>query len=154
MPSNRDSDKRPPKIGAPSSDRVAVGGFVRDLRTNAGLTGQELVKGMGISQSKLSKIESGLLRPSLTDARPLASTLRLPAGVRDSLARQVRALHAELRSWRVLHRDGLNVKQQAIADLERVSSRLRLFQLSLVPGPLQTVQYARAVLRLSNVAGS
>jgi Zn-dependent peptidase ImmA (M78 family)/transcriptional regulator with XRE-family HTH domain len=52
--------------------------MVRLARESAGLSQGELAVAVGISQSKISKIEAGLLAPSSDDLRALADHLRYP----------------------------------------------------------------------------
>lgn len=53
-------------------------------------------------------------------------------------------------TWRTLHRLGLVQKQQEIAELEQQATVLRVFQPVMVPGLLQTAEYARRVMVQGN----
>jgi hypothetical protein len=53
-------------------------------------------------------------------------------------------------TWRRLHRLGLVHKQQEIAALEQRCSVIRVFQPVMVPGLLQTAEYARRVMLQGN----
>lgn len=57
---------------------VAIGRQVRELRHRQRLTGQELAGLTGLSVGMLSKIENGLISPSLTTIQTLANALRVP----------------------------------------------------------------------------
>ncbi|MBT8155964.1 XRE family transcriptional regulator [Epibacterium ulvae] len=57
---------------------VAIGRQVRELRKRQRLTGADLTAMTGISQGMLSKIENGVISPSLTTLQVLANALRVP----------------------------------------------------------------------------
>lgn len=57
---------------------VAIGRQVRDLRKRQHLTGSELAAQTGLSVGMLSKIENGVISPSLATLQALANTLRVP----------------------------------------------------------------------------
>lgn len=57
---------------------VAIGRQVRELRKRQHLTGSELAAQTGLSVGMLSKIENGVISPSLATLQALANTLRVP----------------------------------------------------------------------------
>ncbi|TJZ91371.1 helix-turn-helix domain-containing protein [Paracoccus gahaiensis] len=57
---------------------VAIGRAVRDLRKRQRLTGADLSAQTGISVGMLSKIENGVISPSLATIQALANALRVP----------------------------------------------------------------------------
>ncbi len=57
---------------------VAIGRQVRELRKRQRLTGAELAAQAGVSVGMLSKIENGVISPSLTTLQVLANALRVP----------------------------------------------------------------------------
>ncbi|MQQ08870.1 helix-turn-helix domain-containing protein [Epibacterium sp. SM1979] len=57
---------------------VAIGRQVRELRKRQRLTGAELASQAGVSVGMLSKIENGVISPSLTTLQVLANALRVP----------------------------------------------------------------------------
>lgn len=70
--------------GAPdvsSNERAiekAIGAAVRDLRKHMGLTIQELADQSGLSLGMMSKIENGVISPSLGTLQSLAKALNVP----------------------------------------------------------------------------
>ncbi|MBF9033490.1 helix-turn-helix domain-containing protein [Rhodobacterales bacterium HKCCE2091] len=57
---------------------AAIGRQVRELRKRQRLTGSELAAQTGLSVGMLSKIENGVISPSLATLQTLANTLRVP----------------------------------------------------------------------------
>ncbi|WP_172327138.1 XRE family transcriptional regulator [Mangrovicoccus sp. HB161399] len=57
---------------------VAIGREVRELRRRQRLTGAELAAAAGLSVGMLSKIENGVISPSLATIQTLAHALRVP----------------------------------------------------------------------------
>ena len=125
---------------------------MRTLRRNAGLTGVELARLVGVSQSRISRIETGHLVPQPDEVDRLATALNLDADARNELQDSARAARSTLRSWRLLHTPGVAKHQDEIARLEQTATRLRLFQPNLVPGLLQTAAYARHAIDLATDA--
>jgi transcriptional regulator with XRE-family HTH domain len=126
--------------------------MVRTLRRNAGLTGVELARLAGVSQSRISRIETGHLVPQPDEVDRLATALNLDADARGELLDSARAARSTLRSWRLLHTPGVAKHQDEIARMEQTATRLRLFQPNLVPGLLQTAEYARHAIELSTTS--
>lgn len=135
------------------ADRAALASRLRELRLEAGLTGQELAKLTGISQSKISKLENEKVIPNVEDVSRLAEKLKVSDEVRADLVARVQALMTEFNSWRVLHRRGLRWKQEQFLELEARSRVVRIFQPALIPGLLQTAAYAREVLEIADFSG-
>ena len=57
---------------------VAIGRQVRELRKRQRMTGSDLAAQTGLSVGMLSKIENGVISPSLTTIQSLAHALRVP----------------------------------------------------------------------------
>jgi transcriptional regulator with XRE-family HTH domain len=113
----------------------------------SGLSGRELARLMGTSQSKVSRIESGAAIPSLPEVAAWASAVGASTAVRDSLASLTEAAFTEVQSWR----DALRSRPHTQDEIQALESRacmLRTFQPSVVPGMLQTAEYARRVFSL------
>jgi transcriptional regulator with XRE-family HTH domain len=111
------------------------------------LTGQELGVRIGKGQSWVAKVEGGKLLPSVADVERWADATGASVDVRAVLIDQATALHTESRSWRALHGPSFRRHQEELRRMERQATTIRLFQPNVVPGLLQTAEYARHVLQ-------
>jgi transcriptional regulator with XRE-family HTH domain len=127
----------------------SFGEMVRTLRRQTGLTGVELARRVEVSQSRISRIETGHIAPQPDEVNRLADALGADASTREQLQDQARAARSSMRSWRALHARGFAQHQTDIARREQAATRVRMFQPNLVPGLLQTAEYARHAIELS-----
>lgn len=122
--------------------REALGLRLRDLRRDARLTGRELAESASWHPSKISKIEGGKQTPSEGDIEVWARTCGQP-GLAAELIASLRTLEGQYVEFRRMFRTGQRAKQEAIAEIESGTMCLRNFEPVLVPGLLQTPDYAR-----------
>ena len=125
--------------------------MLRELRTNAGMTLDTLAERVGKTRSTLSKYETGKILPSVEVVAQLADALQVDTEQRRALIDQASAAHTEVHSWRALHLPSFRRRQEEIRELEAQATDVRVFQPSLVPGLLQTPEYARALLQLDRI---
>ncbi|MEV5257257.1 helix-turn-helix transcriptional regulator [Streptomyces anulatus] len=126
-------------------NRSGLGAALRELRESSGWEAKAVARGAAMSRSKLSKIETGNVTPSITDVDCILSALGVSDEVKAEFMAAARTAATEVTAWRLVRRLGYSRKQQQIQALESQTALLRLFQSSLVPGLLQTPEYARAV---------
>ncbi|MFE7131192.1 helix-turn-helix domain-containing protein [Streptomyces sp. NPDC057638] len=125
-----------------------MGKALRALRVAAGLTGEAVARRASMSAGKLSKIENGKVRPTLQDVELVLTALGVGAEVKEEFLAAARTASAEATAWRQLRQLGPWKHQRTIRAIEASTIVLRLFQGQLVPGLLQTSEYASAVLSL------
>lgn len=123
--------------------RDALSRALRDVRVATGLSGKDAADAAGLSQSKVSRIERGRTVPSEEDVRLLASVYRLAPDERDRLVEMARDVKAENR--RVVFNRDLGGYQERIGRIEQQSALIRSFSPGVVPGPLQSPGYVRAL---------
>ncbi|MBB4964875.1 helix-turn-helix domain-containing protein [Saccharothrix violaceirubra] len=134
---------------APERSRLArerLSRELRRLRTEARMTGTATARATGMSQSKLSKIENGMLLPSVADVERLVNELSATRETRLELIELARQLHAEAETRRVVLHRGAHRHQQTVARIEARATTSRFFQNAGVPELLQSESYRRVVL--------
>lgn len=140
-------------FGEASPQRRRLAAALRDLRRQAGLSGEALGAALGVSQSKVSRLERGQGLPEPAEAEAWAAATGASADQRAQLAELVEAAAVETVAFRRRIREGLVALQAETAELEASAGLLRVFQPVLVPGLLQTPPYARAVYEAAHPNG-
>jgi transcriptional regulator with XRE-family HTH domain len=123
-------------------DELAIA--LRDARKTAGLTGERLAARCGISQSKISKLETGKALPTATDIERILTALGANPERTAELTALARLANTEFQSVRASLRRGLHQKQRELAALEADTQHIRFFLPLMITGLLQTPEYARA----------
>jgi transcriptional regulator with XRE-family HTH domain len=118
---------------------------LRRLREDAELSGKQLAERLGWPASKVSRLEHGKQTASSADVRALTAALGLADSLRDELVDDLRSLRVEYATWRRRLRTGFAGRQRVGRLLEDGCVTLRDLQTAVVPGLLQTADYARAL---------
>lgn len=124
----------------------ALGARLRELRHTAGLTGRKLAELASWHESKVSKIEHGTTKPSDSDIRAYCEH----TGAHDQLADLLATRHnidAAYLEWRRVLGTGTKRRQQKAVQLEAEAKDIRAYNPQIIPGLLQTADYAEAKLR-------
>lgn len=132
-------------IGRPTIRSRQVSAELRRLRKRAGLTTGEAGARLGLSQAKVSRMETGTTGLRLDDVAAMLGLYHVPAKRREQLLDLVR--QAAEPGWVQVHGRGLPEQWQALIEWEGKATSLAHFQPLVVPGILQTSDYARAVIR-------
>ncbi|WP_129307779.1 helix-turn-helix transcriptional regulator [Streptomyces sp. L2] len=137
--------------------REALGLRLRELRLSAPggrLTGTRLAQRLGWSHSKIYKLENGRQTATSEDLRAWAGGVGRP-DVFDELNARLKAFESRIRSWRRQLAAGHRPVQDTW-NLEVGRSRaIHAWEESVVPGLLQTADYARHIfLRYADLQGS
>ncbi|MGY1501363.1 helix-turn-helix domain-containing protein [Streptomyces sp. QTS52] len=119
-----------------SSPQAAFGARLRTAREARGWTQEELAEQMGYSSTHISSVETGRKLPTLRLARSADSAL----GTGDMFER----------AFRKVRNAGLLEGFPQFVDHEAQAAEIRLYEVGVVPGLLQTPEYA-AVLAQSAV---
>lgn len=133
----------PDELGA-RKDELA--NALREARKAAGLTGERLAARCGISQSKISKIETGKVQATVTDVERILTALGARRDLTDELLALARLANTQFENTRIDLRRGLYRKQRELAALETDAAHIRFFLPTMITGLLQTPEYARASL--------
>ncbi|ROO62609.1 helix-turn-helix protein [Micromonospora sp. Llam0] len=127
---------------APATPRSRrLGRDLRKLREAKGLTGEEVAKSVRCSSSRISRIESGEIKPRAGDVMELLVAYGVPLDAEpgSSLLAQARDLRED--GW--WQRVGGKYATYIAYETEAVE--LKNYEPTLVPGLLQTERYAREV---------
>ena len=133
----------PEELGQHKDDLAAT---LRDLRKQAKLTGERLAIRCAMSQSKISKIETGKTIPSVVDVERILSALNAPPDLVAEVTSLARLANTEFHDVRSLLRKGLEKRQRELAGLEATSTEFRFFLPSMVTALISTPEYIRASL--------
>jgi transcriptional regulator with XRE-family HTH domain len=123
-----------------------VGVVIARMRRDKGLTGAELGRLAKMSQPKISRIETGRGLPDPRDIGRLARALGAEEEVAQLLVAQAEAAQNRMSGWRPHPVIGLAGTQRDVGESEVLVGTLRAFEPTVVPGLLQTSEYARAIL--------
>ncbi|SMD24221.1 helix-turn-helix domain-containing protein [Lentzea albidocapillata] len=127
---------------------------LRKLREAAGLEAKELAARIGWNAPKLSKVENGRQPASEADLEAWLAGMRPPEDVADELRTELAAVHDAYRTWKAQVRGGHKARQELAIELDAKTKVIRAVDVGVVPGLLQTPEYARHVLLVhANVHG-
>ncbi|MDQ1678054.1 MAG: hypothetical protein QOF58_6654 [Pseudonocardiales bacterium] len=130
--------------------RRELGQQLRALRELSGLSGQRVAQALGWSQAKVSRIEKARTRAEAADIAKLLDVLNVEPGRRDALLLLAELAAGPPETWRNSSRTGLTRRQQDFVAFEAAATRIRHYQPLLIPGYLQTTEYARRVLAMAD----
>jgi transcriptional regulator with XRE-family HTH domain len=130
-----------PGTGSPTARRRELGSILRALRTEKGLTVEHVAERLLVSPSKISRLENGQRGASPRDIRDLCNLYAVDEGNRRLLTDL--AAEGKQRAWW----QAFDLPYSVYVGLEADAATIRDFGLGVVPGLLQTADYARAILR-------
>src|SRR6266498_1548893 len=123
--------------------RRALGKRLRELRQGAGLTGVQLAESLSWVGSKVSKLENGKQTPTEPDIRAWAAATNAEDQAAGLLAtlNNLEQQHAE---WQRLLKAGMKSHQLSLSERDEKTQLFRGFENTVIPGLVQTPEYARA----------
>ncbi|HEY7264467.1 MAG TPA: helix-turn-helix transcriptional regulator [Trebonia sp.] len=154
-----------PKIGGPAREpaggalagaqsgptvlRIALGAQLRKLREANGLTTMQAAGAIRATHSKISRIERGR---STARQRDVADLLTLYGVTAEAERERLLALtrEASVPGWWQQYNDIMPRWFELYIGLEKAASVIRSYEVQFVHGLLQTEEYARAVVLISN----
>ncbi|MET7679407.1 helix-turn-helix transcriptional regulator [Streptomyces sp. NPDC005423] len=137
--------------------REALGARLRELRLSGPggrLTGTQLAERLGWPHSKIYKLEGGRQTATSDDLRAWADAVGQP-DVYDELRARLKGFESHIRSWR----RQLSAGHRPVQDIWNIevdrSKTIYAWEESVIPGMLQTADYARAIfLRYADLYGT
>jgi transcriptional regulator with XRE-family HTH domain len=141
-----------PELGSPLVRRRRLAAELRRLREESSLTGEEVAESLGWSSSKLSRIETARIGIKLGDLSRLLDHYGVSAEYREELL----AVGAKTRSrgWWDAYADAWPERFAPYLVLESEAESIWAWSPELVPGLLQTQEYARAAINAHMAATS
>lgn len=132
---------------------------LRALRESQRVSGLALSQRLGIAQATISKIETGRLAPTIDYLSHFAHALRLERDQTQKLIRLAGVFPADEQTaeflqflpYDFLNLDWTQRRQRAMATSECAARVIRAYQPSMIPGLLQTPDYARCAFQLAGV---
>jgi transcriptional regulator with XRE-family HTH domain len=137
---------------SPTVRRKRLGIELRRLRERAGLTCEDVGQRLDCSGTRISRMETGRISVKPGDVRELLEIYGVTGAEADSLVQLAR--EARRKGWWHTYGHVLPIWFEAYVGLESEAVRFRDFQSMVMPGLLQTEDYARAVLRTAPNAAS
>ena len=129
-----------PEVRSPTVRRRELGALLRKLRLEKGLTVEQAADHLLFSMSKLSRIETGHGVATLRDIRDFCDLYDVTdEAERERMMNLARA--GKQQGWWQPY----DLPYSTYVGLEAEATSIRTFQPSVVPGLLQTEEYARAV---------
>jgi transcriptional regulator with XRE-family HTH domain len=117
---------------------------LRRYRQRAGLSIDDLARGLECSTAKVSRMETAMSGVRIQDLAAIAALVPVDDSERRELEDLVRA--ARSREWWNAYTDVYPAGMGAYFGLEDGAATIRAHQTSLIPGLLQTPDYARALM--------
>ncbi|MDR7301870.1 helix-turn-helix domain-containing protein [Haloactinomyces albus] len=118
---------------------------LRSLRDKAGLTTQQVADSVGRAQSLVSRWEAGKRTPAHGDVVALAELYEISRQERDQLTSLAR--DARRKGWWETYVDVLPEWHERYLGLEAEATEVSTYEPEVIPGLLQTQEYARALTK-------
>ena len=126
--------------------RARFGERLRQLRERAGfLTGTAFAGHLGWQQSRVSRIETGAQLATDPDLSAWLGAVDAPEPMAAELRDELLELRLAAASWKRQLRAGHKTRQEHAASIETAASHIRAFETMVVPGLVQTAEYAAHV---------
>jgi transcriptional regulator with XRE-family HTH domain len=139
----------PEPTEGPTVLRILLGIQLRRLRESRGISAQEAARAIRGSESKISRIELGRNAIREIDVLDLLTYYGVGAVEREQLLSL--AEQASRPGWWHRYNDILPDWFQSYVGMEEAATSIRIYEPQLVPGLLQTQQYAAAVLAVCDI---
>jgi transcriptional regulator with XRE-family HTH domain len=130
-----------PVARSPVVRRRELGVLLRNLRTDAGLTVEDVARQLLCSPSKVSRMETGQRAANQRDIRDLCQLYQVTESQRDHLIALAKA-QKEHAWWQPYD---LPFALATLVGLEAAATRMSDYDPGVAPGLLQTPEYARAI---------
>lgn len=128
--------------------RRQLGRHLRDLRGRARLTVKAAAEALEWSEAKIWRIETGQTSMRSFDVENMCRIYGAPVDLTEAL--MALAKETKAKGWWLSYSDVINEGFDVYIGLEEAANELRWYEAELVPGLLQTEDYARTLIRSDN----
>ncbi|MGH3710686.1 MAG: helix-turn-helix domain-containing protein [Pseudonocardiaceae bacterium] len=118
---------------------------LRRLRKEADLSGAAAAKLAGLTQSKVSRTETGAFMPTPDQVEALCRVYKAPPELRRELVQMAHEVREEQIPARAVIKDRVWQLQERIGRIEAIAGRIRSLAPSTIPGIIQTREYIQAL---------
>jgi transcriptional regulator with XRE-family HTH domain len=133
-------------LSSAQAARADIARRLDGIRRDAGISGLELAERCGWHKSKSSRIARGKTPPSDADIRAWCAACGVEDQAADLIAAS-RTAESMYVHWRQIHKDGMRHVHEKTVPLHQRTRHFRVYASNLVPGILQTADYATGLLR-------
>ncbi|MPZ85373.1 MAG: helix-turn-helix domain-containing protein [Actinophytocola sp.] len=120
----------------------ALAAAIREIRERSGVSGRKLSAQLGLSHGTLSHWETGRRIPSVEDVAAFLAVLGVVGEEKEHVLDLAR--HAAEPNWLTVGMPGIPQQLAGVWECERAASAIAAWTPMIIPGLLQTPEYARA----------
>lgn len=128
---------------------VAIGSELRRAREDAGLSARQLADKLGLSHTTIGRWEKGERSPRPVDVATVLSALGADNGIREELVELARDTDGS--HWVATTLPEQQRQIAALLEIERDATAITDVSAMLIPGLLQTGDYARAIMTAGGI---
>ncbi|OLF09125.1 hypothetical protein BLA60_21360 [Actinophytocola xinjiangensis] len=133
---------------SPGARAVGIGAELRRLREAKSLSLRRVAEAVGIGPDKLSRVENGKQNPDVDDVSAVLAILGVTGETRERILDEVR--NVDEPGWWERHL-GITKESAALADYESRAEHVIDWAPLVIPGLLQTMDYAGAVMEMYGI---
>jgi hypothetical protein len=137
---------------SPTVRRRRLSSELRAHREAAKLTCEDVAEHLECSASKISRVETGRVSVSPRDVRDMLELYGVAPALRENLVQLAR--DSRQKGWWHAYSDTIEPRFATYVGLENAAAEIRTYEVNLVPGLLQTEDYARTVIAAGNLTGT
>jgi len=128
----------------------ALAAALREARTSRGIGQRELARLLGMTHPLLSHWERGMRLPRVEDVASILACLRVTGPEKEQILDLAR--NAGEANWLEQSMPGLPTILTALMECDRTTSDVTVWNPELIPGPLQTSEYSRAIFEADSTS--
>lgn len=136
---------------SPFVRRQRLATVLRELREERGMMADELAKRIHYSRTKISRLENGYGRPDVADVITILNTLEVSDTKWTEIVRL--AHDAATRGWWDAYGSAMGTRHRLYADIESDADTIREYNLSAIPGILQTPELMSSLIEITKKEG-